>query len=235
MYTVNPDKSIAELVVERSNRTRLFEHLGIDFCCGGKKTLAQVCADKGLDVNTVVQTMSAFEAMGPAAAGTDSTDWSRAGLTALCDHIEQTHHAFLKVELPRTAMLLAKVADVHSERHPELHEVDEVFNGLKTELESHLHKEEQVLFPAIRRLEAAGHGLPSLQAPVHQMEAEHDSAGAALERLRKLTHNYTVPADACGSFVAVYEALTEIERDLHQHIHKENNILFPRAIALQSN
>ena len=157
-------------------------------------------------------------------------------MTELADHIEATHHAYLRREFPRLSELSAKVASVHSENHPELVDVAEAFAALKNELSNHMVKEEQVLFPVIRQMEAgsqAGFHCGSVEAPIGVMEQEHIMAGQALINLRTLTNQYQAPADGCTSYQALYAALSELEQDLHQHIHKENSILFPRAIAME--
>jgi regulator of cell morphogenesis and NO signaling len=165
-------------------------------------------------------------------------DWLNASLTELCDHIEQTHHEYLRAELPRLTAIIAKVADVHSQAHTELRELNEAFAALRAELQPHMQKEEQVLFPAIRQLEAAdgeaSFPFGSVANPIRMMEHEHDNAGDGLSRIRKITNDFAVPADACNTYLAMLDGLRELETDLHQHIHKENNILFPRSLELES-
>jgi regulator of cell morphogenesis and NO signaling len=158
-------------------------------------------------------------------------------LTQLADHIEATHHSYLRSALPRISQLAAKVAQAHGSRHPEVIEVQAVFDALREELEAHLQKEEAILFPMCRELDTAS-TLPqfhcgTVRNPVHVMESEHDNAGRALSELRRLTGDYTLPEDGCNTYRALLDALTEMEGDLHQHIHKENNILFPRAVAME--
>jgi regulator of cell morphogenesis and NO signaling len=168
----------------------------------------------------------------------DPTDWMQAPLSTLIDHILDTHHAYMKVQLPRVEARLAKVLHAHGDRHGDmLCAVARVYGAMKAELDGHLAKEEMVLFPLVRALEG---GAPSgsfhcgsVQNPIRVMFMEHDSAGEALVELRRLTNGYTVPPDACNTFRALYFELEEMEKDLHRHIHLENNILFPRAIALE--
>lgn len=159
--------------------------------------------------------------------------WDRS-LTELCDHIEQTHHAYLKQELPRLTEMVAKVVDAHGESHPELVTVKEVFATLKAELEPHMFKEEQVLFPAFRQLEQSADDpsfpFGTVANPIRMMEQEHDDAGYALSRLHALTRDYQVPQEACNTYRAMLAGLRQLERDMHRHVHKENSILFPRAI-----
>lgn len=226
--------TVGELVTEKPSRARVFERYGIDYCCGGKRPLAEACDRRGVDPKAVVQDLATAEAE-PVA---DERNWAEASLGELIDHIVDTHHAYLRRELPRLTPLVDKVTRVHGENHPELGECQAVFHGLRAELESHMMKEEQILFPLIaamessQRVETAHCG--SVNNPIRVMQEEHDAAGAALARLRALSRDYTPPADACNTYRAVLDSLAELEADLHQHIHKENNILFPRAAALEA-
>lgn len=162
-------------------------------------------------------------------------DWSASSLSDLCDHIVGAHHAFLREELPRLSTLVEKVANAHTEAHPELLEVVDVFGSIAAELQGHMFVEETVLFRACRDLEASGWSeLESLAGPVYAMEADHGTTGAALERLRVLTGGFTPPPAACSSYRAMLDGLETLERDLHRHIHEENDILFPRAVALEA-
>ncbi len=226
-------ETVGQLVAEIPARSRVFERLGIDYCCGGKRPLNTVCAEKGLNPRDVVRELETCEG----AQQTSQHDWIHASLTALANHIEMTHHAFLKVELPRVSALLAKVAKVHGAEHPELKKVEVVFHHFRAELEQHMTKEEQILFPMCRQLESAsvapGFHCGSISNPIRVMEAEHDAAGEAMGAFRKLTNDYKPPKDACGSYLAMLEGLEHIESDMHQHVHKENNILFPRARTLE--
>lgn len=227
---IDAQRTVGELVTERPGRARVFERLGIDYCCGGKRPLSEACAKKELDAATVVAMLEATE---EASAGDAGTDWTQASLAALCDHIVGSHHAYLREELPRLAFLTDKVATAHGNRHAELLDVRDTFAELSAELGIHMLKEEYDLFPACRRLE---HGEPisaaALGPPIAVMEDEHAFVGAALERLHELTQGYEPPADACNSYRAMLDGLSTLERDLHEHIHEENNILFPRAAAL---
>lgn len=234
MSAIARETTVGQVVAERPVRARVFEELGIDYCCGGKKPLADACAEKGLDVNEVVRALMERDAT----EAEDGIDWTRVPLSHLTDHIVATHHAYMKQELPRLAQLVEKVLAAHGDNHPELHEVREVFYALKDEIEMHLMKEEQVLFPMIVQMEAT-RALTHLHCgtvgnPIRVMEMEHDSAGQALARLRELTQDYTPPADACNTYRVMLDGLESMEHDLHQHIHKENNILHPRAAALEA-
>lgn len=229
------ETTVGELVAERPDRARVFDQLGIDYCCGGRETLAAACAKRGLSPEAVLAELE--NAAEPAGAVEEVPPGSLT-LTALCDHIVQRHHATLREALPRLHELAAKVAKVHGEAHPDLAEVRDVFDELWIELENHMEKEERVLFPACRQLEATLRpaDLPSgpLAPAVARMEEEHTDAGEALALLRSLTRDYAPPPDACASYRSLLDGLHALEADLHQHIHKENNILFPRAIALDA-
>ena len=224
-------KTVGQLVVERPGRARIFEKHGIDYCCGGKIPLTQACEKKGVNLDTIVRELSA----------TDDTrseiDLAHASLTALADHIESTHHAYLRHELPRLETLARKVAAVHGEERPELVALRDEFLHFKQDMESHALKEERILFPAIRALDQ---GLAncgpcgSIQHPIRVMVAEHDDAGSSLARMRQLTDNFTLPPTACDSYRALFAGLEELEQDTHRHVHKENEALFPRAIAKEA-
>lgn len=234
---ISIESTVGELVAEGIYRARVFETYGIDYCCGGRKTLGEASRTAGCEPEEVVIALVAAD-QDAAGAGLDPTDWRTASLTGLTRHIVETHHAFMKSELPRIAGLLAKVRGAHEERHPELAELAQVFGALRAEIEAHLGKEEQVLFPLIQEMEATRRAgtahCGSVSNPIRVMEHEHDNAGAALGRMRELTRGYTVPADGCATYAALLDGLAAIERDLHEHIHKENNILHPRAIRLEA-
>jgi regulator of cell morphogenesis and NO signaling len=234
---IRTDGTVADLVLAHPALRPLLERLGIDYCCGGRKSFVQAVRDAGHDLPTVMadcrRTLQAT--VGAPAA----TDWRRAPVTELADHILATHHAFTRSQLTRIDGLLARVQRAHAVAHGDLlKQVRDIFDALRAELESHLAKEEQILFPAIQAIDgyvAGRNGRPAIHCgrvayPIRQMEVEHDAAGAALARLRELTGGYQAPVDACATFQALYEALPALESDLHEHIHLENNILFPRSI-----
>ena len=224
------ETTVGQLVVDRPSRARVFEKLGIDYCCGGKKPLLRAIEERGLDPESVVAELEHEQA---AESPRAERNWATASLTDLCDHIESTHHAYLKEELPRLELLTAKIASRHGDARPALREVHNVFRQLKQEMDSHMLKEERILFPLCRRLDAAETLPPShcgsVNNPIEVMIREHDDAGAALGRIRELTDDYTLPPDACNTYRATFASLQQLERDLHQHVHKENNILFPKA------
>jgi len=226
-----PDRPLGELVAETPRLAGLFEELGLDFCCGGKRTLAEACDRRSLDLD---ETLRRIEET--AATPDESVDWRAASPSDLADHIEQTHHAMLRRDLPRLRTLMQRVADTHGARDPRLGVLVEVFDGFCADLEQHMRKEERVLFPAIRALE---HGEPTpfddaetLNMPLRCLMDEHDDAGEALARMRTLTDGFQPREGACASHRAMLSSLEALERDMHLHVHKENNILFPAARAL---
>jgi regulator of cell morphogenesis and NO signaling len=220
--------TLAELVSERPARAAVLDRLGLDYCCHGRRSLADAARAAGLDPAAVVHALDA-----PAAGVDDHGGWEQLGLAELAAHIIAVHHQYLWDELPEIEALAVKVDSVHGERHPELAEVHELVRALRADLEPHMTKEERVLFPAIGRLAAGEHEFPfgHIANPVRVMMTEHEQAGAILERLRATTAAYAVPRDACPSYRALYERLAQVEADTHLHIHKENNVLFPAAIA----
>jgi regulator of cell morphogenesis and NO signaling len=229
------EKTLAVLVRERPQRWRVFDDLGLDYCCGGNRSLADACREGGVDPVAALARIRDSEAQ-PAPTG--EPDFSTMPLGQFVDHIENVHHAYMHRELPRITALLDKVTKVHAGRHPELLKIKAIFEALAAELGDHLAKEEQVLFPMIRQMETAT-TMPefhcgTLQNPIRVMRHEHDNAGEALHQMRELTKNYEAPGDACDSYRALYRALAEMERDLHQHIHEENNLLFPRAVEREA-
>lgn len=232
MATLTPKATVGQLVAERAARAKVFERFGIDYCCGGKMSVADACARKGVDPTAVLAALDALDAV--LGAAPVSRDWTREPIEDLVRHIVEVHHGFTREALPRLAFLTAKVANVHGGDHPELREVATIFRGLHAEMDAHMAKEEQVLFPLIVRLargEQGGFG-PPVHAPISVMEAEHDDAGRALEAMRELTNAWTPPEGACNSYRAMLDGLRELEEDLHLHIHLENNVLFPRALGL---
>jgi regulator of cell morphogenesis and NO signaling len=226
---------VGQLVAEDPRRARLFERLGIDYCCKGQAPLDRACRDKGLDIAAVLRQLAAGTAEPPDGEH-GPFDAATITMRELIDHIVTIHHAYLYRELPRLAALAGQVVGPHGIRHPELREVRDVFDALKDDLKSHMIEEETVVFPILARLEAEIEGFEShggVEDPIRVMEHEHDDAGAALARLRALTGGYTPPADACPTYRALLAGLAELEADLHVHIHEENNILFPRARAAE--
>jgi regulator of cell morphogenesis and NO signaling len=213
--------TLAELVVERPSRARLFERLGLDYCCGGGIALADACRERGLDPETVETLLAALDDDRAAPA----VDWAHAPLADLCEHIVDAHHGLLRRELPRLSGLLAKCEHAHGLEHPELVELRGVFERLREELESHLDEEERELFPLVSE---GGRLDPEL---VGALRTEHGEVGRLLAGLSALTFGYDEALALCNTHRASLAGLAELERDLHEHVHEENNILFPRALA----
>jgi regulator of cell morphogenesis and NO signaling len=232
------EKTVREIAVEVPGATRVFEKMGIDYCCGGAKSITEACQSAGV---TVEQIAASFEQLQPDHVNTGSKDWQAESLAALITHIYEKHHVFTREELSRIGMLLAKVCSVYGERRPELLEIQTLFARLKDELLPHMMKEENVLFPYITQMEAAMSAnltapvpmFGTVRNPVRMMMFEHDLAGEVLRRIRQLSDDFNPPDDACMSYRTLYSALEALEQDLHQHIHLENNILFPRAIDME--
>ena len=239
MTITSTEKTVRELALEVPNATRIFEKLGIDYCCGGNQSLEAACRRLNLSVAQVVESLEEGAASSPA---TESKDWAGGMLSDLIQHIKSTHHKYTREEIARLQPLLDKVCKVHGENHPELLAIRTTFQELASELTTHLMKEEMILFPYLVRMEEAvlqhrpklSAPFGTVQNPVHAMMMEHDSAGEALRKLRHESHDYTAPADGCFSYRTLYQALEAFEADLHQHIHLENNILFPRAIEMEN-
>lgn len=231
---VTKSASVGQLVADRPARACIMEAYGIDYCCGGKATLEDACLKKGLSVDEVVDKLLAADLKEQIAA----IDWTKAKLEDLVDHIVSTYHQPLRQELARVALLSEKVARVHGDKHPEMTKVRDVFSHFRAQLELHMQKEEMILFPGIVSMEKTGSPQifgcgGGIEHPIEMMSQEHDEAGEALCTLRQLTHDYTPPEDACSSFKVLLYSLAQIESEMHQHVHKENNILFPRALALR--
>lgn len=235
---MNPaTQTVREIALENPASIRVFEAFGIDYCCGGRKPLSEACATRNIAVDQVIQALEGAE---PAPAD-GTTDWKTQPLGVLAAHIVNTHHAYVRKELPRLEELAAKVVRRHGDTHAEVPVIQSKLAQLSEELLQHCAKEEIVLFPYVTKLERATtegtakpHGcFGSVSNPIAMMTQEHDAAGALVAEMRELSGNYVPPAGACPTYHAFYLGLYEFEQDLHQHIHLENNILFPRAIAME--
>ena len=236
MITITGQTTVSELARAVPASTRVFQQYGIDFCCGGAKTLAEASRAKGIALEGLLEQLENAERLPD---GERAHDWNAATAASLIDHILDKHHAYLRSELPRLAGMLAKVIEVHGDRHPDsLRPLGPIYAGLKTELEEHMWKEENILFPLIRQMEQAksvGGTMPRMPVggPIQVMETEHESAGNALRQLRQISSDYQPPEDACNTYRALLDGLKTLESDLHEHIHLENNLLFPKALELQ--
>jgi regulator of cell morphogenesis and NO signaling len=239
MTMLSLNKTVRDVALEMPEATRVFEKLKIDYCCGGDKPLGEACATAGVEVADLERMLG--EAVQTEAQGNGSLDFQRSTLSELIEHILDKHHVYTKEEMARLGALIERVLAAHGENHPELKGISGFFQQLCTDLKPHMFKEEQVLFPYIIEMErCAVQSRPApfapfgtVNNPIRMMMMEHDTAGDLLRELRALSSNYTVPPDGCISYQTLYQALEAFEQDLHQHIHLENNILFPRAIGLK--
>ncbi|MDZ4797524.1 MAG: iron-sulfur cluster repair di-iron protein [Bryobacteraceae bacterium] len=232
------EKTVREIALENPSSIRVFETLGIDYCCGGKRSLSEACSLAEIDID---KTLALLEQAELDRRSGQTSEWVTRPLSELIAHIMEHHHAFVRRETERLVGMLAKISAKHGPTRPEIPQIQSLFLVMAQELSTHLLKEEQVLFPHIERLEkAAESGAPapvaffgSVAGPISNMAAEHDDAGAILAQLRELSNGYTPPEGACPTFVGLYSGLEDFEHDLHQHVHLENNILFPRATELE--
>lgn len=236
MSTITETKTVKEVAIEFPYSTGVFEKLGIDYCCGGGQSLESACAAAGI---TVKELGELIENAAPQVQ--QKINWQEKSLSELAQYILDKHHTYTKEALLRIRDLLAKVCSVHGQNHPELLRLKSVFQDLTNELTPHMFKEEQILFPYIfelagtnGRFVAAECPFGTVANPIQMMKYEHDNAGNLLREMRELSGNYAPPADACISYQTVYQAMIEFEFDLHEHIHLENNILFPRAEELEA-
>jgi regulator of cell morphogenesis and NO signaling len=227
-------KSLAQIVNDNHKAASVFEKYNLDFCCKGKRSLEEACLEQSLPVEKL---LSELEAVGNNCEV--PVDFGKMTLTKLADYIVSKHHAYVKAEMPQILAYLERVAMKHGDRHPEMRKVFEIFSAIKNELEEHLDKEELILFPRIEVAEeetsekrTGNMDVFYVQHPIEIMEAEHEKAGQLIGEIRQLTDNYTPPKDACTTYRLSFAALQAFESDLHQHVHLENNILFPKAIKL---
>lgn len=222
MTTIDITATLSDLVTQRPGLARELEKLDLDYCCHGKRSLEDAVAAKGLDLDTVVEQLDALD------APVVEPDWVDLDLADLATHVCEKHHGYLWEEMPRLSMLTEKIAEVHGEHHPELRDVATVYAALRVALEPHMRREELRVFPAIGKLdEKPDDEVPAL---IDRLVVEHEACGELLEKLRTLTDGYTVPPDGCNAYRMTMEGLAELEADTFEHIHKENNVLFPRAL-----
>ena len=224
--------TVGEIVASDFRAASVFEQFGIDFCCGGRRSIAEACQTAAVDPQVVSR---ALEALPPPEAR-DDADVTRWPLDRLIDHIRSTHHAYVRSALPTIGRYLAKLVEVHGARHPELARVAQSFDQMGRDLLQHMLKEEHVLFPYIRELAVRPDDGPipspfgTVENPIRMMEREHREAGDDLRLMRELTNGYTAPADGCTTYRVCFAELARFEQDLHRHVHLENNVLFPKAI-----
>lgn len=229
-------ETIGEIAVKDLRKAEVFKKYGIDFCCGGKKTLRQVCAEKNIDATKVEQELQQISAK----SITGEQFYNEWEIDFLVDYIVNTHHRYVRKHLPELNNFALKVSKVHGEHHPELLPIQKLVANINEELSEHCDEEEKVLFAYIKRIvQSKNANLPfdkvgtDLKTLIEALEKEHDSVGRALDTIRELSKSYAIPEDACTSYKLLYKMIQEFEDDLHIHIHLENNILFPKAIAME--
>ncbi len=231
MSRFDPLVTVADIVTSFPPAARVFERHGLEYCCQGRIPLAQACAQKGIETDVVIAELEAA-----ASAAPRTRDWTNASASEVIDHLLGVHHEYVKREIPRLSTLMEKVNRVHGPTHPgTIPVIAGLWRNVSAELSQHLDKEEEILFPMVKALEArrpvSMHC--GVEGPVHVMEIEHEVAGQVFARMRELAANYVPPEEACGSWRALWSGLDEFERDLHVHVHLENHVLFPRALALE--
>jgi regulator of cell morphogenesis and NO signaling len=234
MSHLNEQSSLADWVTQKPASSRVFEKYHLDYCCNGERRLLEACRNRNLDFHLMLEELRSIP---QDQSMTNAADPSAMSMSELCDHIESTHHKYLRVEIPRLEALIEKVLSVHGKPDSSLHKVREALDSLRSELEPHMLKEEQILFPAIRLLESSesspGFHFGSIGNPIRMMEHEHDLAGRLLLQIREILNDFEMPKEACNSIREMLEGLQRLEIDLHSHIHKENHILFPQAIYVE--
>jgi regulator of cell morphogenesis and NO signaling len=226
MARIEPERTLAELVLEQPGRTRIFEELGLDYCCGGRRTLQETASGRGLDAETLAAVIEAAERATP---DEGERDWRQATIGELCDHIVDVHHAFLRRELPRIGELAATVAERHGDTMASLNELRDEFEQLRLDLIDHIEREEQGVFLICRELDEGREysGPADILTALERHEGAHENVGRALDRIRGLAGDFDPDGALCTKHRVLMESLRHLETDLHQHIHEENNILFP--------
>jgi regulator of cell morphogenesis and NO signaling len=224
------DQLLGDIVADDFRTASIFSEAGLDFCCGGKKTLETACSEKGISTDEIIEKLSQLEESAPG-SGQNFNTWT---LDFLCDYIVNTHHSFVKSALPDLIFYTQKIAVVHGENHSELITVKELFSKLNSELVQHLRNEEEVLFPAIKEAlkTKSTDSLRTIKSEIARMNNEHEFAGACMDRIHEITGGYEVPADGCNTYHVTFKLLKQFEEDLHIHVHLENNILYRKALII---
>lgn len=235
-FMITENSVIGEIVARDIKAAVVFESVGIDYCCRGNRMLSEVCKEQSLEIQPIMDKLLATNT--ESSTEIDFNSWP---LERLVDHVEQVHHHFVRTEIPLLQQRIDRICTVHGSRHPELLEVNKLFNETAAELTQHMVKEERMLFPHIKALESATSKNEKIEKapfgtvsnPIEMMMQEHTNEGDRFVRIAELTNNYTPPADACNTYKVTFQTLKEFEQDLHRHIHLENNILFPKAVELE--
>jgi len=229
---------VNEIALSNPSARRVLEDAGVDYCCGGGKSLQGACLHAGVTTDEILKRLRQNREL----VGPGDTEWATAPLADLTRHIRERHHQYVRDSIPRVRALLAKIREKHGPKHREIGEIERLFGDVAREMTAHMQKEEQILFPYIDALERSANGggtveppfFQTVRNPIHAMMKEHDSAGDVVRQIRKASNDYKAPADACTSYLATYQELRQFEEDLHLHVHLENNILFPRAVELEA-
>lgn len=230
------NKTVGEYVTEDYRIAEVFEKYDIDFCCGGQRPLVDISREKGLDLEVIQQEIDSVT-KAPFEKNENYSEWE---LSALIDHIVNTHHAYLNNNNDVIAQYANKIADVHGSHHPEVIKIAETFNKIVADMSDHLQEEEEVLFPLIKKIEKASKSRISIDAndriavknSLDKLAEEHDEIGSEIHSIRHLAKDYAIPGDVCNTFVVTYQKLQEFENDLHKHVHLENNLLFLKTAHL---
>ena len=234
----NEETKVKDVALSNSAARQILEDAGLDYCCGGGKSLHEACLHADVPAEQILNRLRENSKH----VSSDEANWTSAPLSDLTRHIFERHHRYVREAIPRIRTLLDKVGAKHGERHPEITGIQTLFIEVGQEMIMHMQKEEQILFPYIDALARArsAHGsveppfFQTVRNPIQAMMKEHDAAGELVKQIRKASSEYTAPADACTSYKALYQDLREFEADLHQHVHLENNILFPRAVEMET-
>lgn len=234
---IDTERTVGELVAEDYRRASAFKKFGLDFCCGGGAPLREACLRKGIALEAMCKELEAATCNDV----TSQQEFDRWELDFLADYILNVHHTYVRSKLPEISDYAKKVSTVHGEHHPETKEIARHFQAIKEELTSHMAKEEQILFPYVKKLLASKRQniklsnppFGTVKNPIHMMEQEHQFAGDEMKEIRLLSNNYEPPQGACNTYRVFYSNLKDFEENLHQHIHLENNILFPKAVLLE--
>lgn len=233
-YVFSSNDKIGDIVARMPKASEVFKVFKIDFCCGGHRPLMEAINEGGLNEEEVLSKLQeAYEEVKDLKS--ENEDWTKASFMNLIDHVVNTHHAYLNEVLPKLSQLTKTIYRVHGPSHGELSNVYKLFHTLKMELEEHLIKEEEIVFPLIKEYETnlSDEVLEKALKAIEELEGEHDAAGDLIKELRKITDDYTAPSDGCETYDLTYKLLENVESDLFQHIHLENNVMFPRLGALR--
>ena len=233
------EETLGEIAAKDLRKAEVFKKYGLDFCCGGKKTVKQACEEKGLDVAKVEEELKNSDKTSFTARPLPYNDWN---LDFLADYIVNTHHSYVKKTIPDIRTYAEKVAKVHGSHHPELLEINKLAQEVCDEMSEHMVKEEKVLFPYVKHIVSTKDkeyekfdSLDTVKEPIDIAITEHELVGGNMDKIRKISNNYELPEDACASYSFLFKTLDEFENDLHIHVHLENNILFPKALAMEKN